>query len=308
MLEIPLHSFAHARLERFCRPPAEFALCLASVNRITPVMAGAIGDESNQFAVRAFTRCEFVQQRAQGMNNINIRFLVPATDVIGFTETAGLQYAPQGTAMVADVQPVAHLLTITIDRQRLARERIGNDEWDQFLGELQRSVVIRAVAGNDRQTIGVMPGAHEMIRCRLGCRVRAVRCIRRGLGKRCVVRTQTTEDFIRGYMQKTKCGFVRVRQSGQIGARRFEQAEGTIDIGSDEITRAMNRTINVAFGCKMHDGAWTVLFQQRGYQRAIADITLHKDMTGIAGQGGKIGRITGIGQLIQVDHGLIAGR
>ena len=92
-------------------------------------------------------------------------------------------------------------------------------------------------------------------------------------------------------MQKPESCLGCIVQAAQISARCFQQAERAIDIGANKIPGAMDRAINVTLGSEMHDGAWPVPFQQRGYQSAIADITLDKDMTDIAGQRGEIGRI-----------------
>ena len=271
-------------------------------------MTGAVGDKRNQFTVGTFTRREFIQQSAQRMDHIDVGFFIPATDVVGLTRTTGFKHATQGAAMIADVQPVAHLKTIAVHRQRFACECIGNDQRNQLLRKLQRSVIVRAIARDHRQAISVMPGTHQMIGRGFRCRVRTVRRVGRGFGKRRIIRTQAAEHFVSRYVQKAKSAALGVAQIGQIGACRLQQAEGAIDIGTHEIAGAVDRAIDMAFGGEMHDRTRPVLRQQRPHERAVADIAPHKDMTRIAGQRRKIGGVTRISQFVQIDHRLITAR
>ena len=308
MIEVPLHGFAHAGLERFCRSPAEFAFCLAGIDRIATIMTGAVGDKRNELAVRTFPRREFIQQSAQRVNHIDVGFFIPATDVVGLAGTTGFEHTPQGAAMIANVQPVTNLTAIAINRQRFACERIGNDQRDELLGELQRSVIIRAIARYNGQAVGVMPGTHQMVGRGFRCRVRTVRRVGRGFGKRCIVRTQTAEHLVSGYVQKAKCGTPRISQASQIGTRRLQQAEGAVDISTNEIAGAVNRAIDMTFSGEMNDGAWPVLVEQRADECAVADIALHEDMPRVAGQRRKIGGVARISQLVQIEHRLITAR
>ena len=59
-------------------------------------------------------------------------------------------------------------------------------------------------------------------------------------------------------MEKTKVGLGFISQTVPIGAHRFEQVEGTNDVGLNEIFRAMNAAVNMGFGRKINDGAWLV--------------------------------------------------
>ncbi|MNU01647.1 hypothetical protein D3C72_2451120 [compost metagenome] len=49
--------------------------------------------------------------------------------------------------MVLYVEPVADLLAVAIDGQRLSGQRVVDDQWNQFLGEMVWSVVVRAIRG-----------------------------------------------------------------------------------------------------------------------------------------------------------------
>ena len=97
--------------------------------------------------------------------------------------------------MVLDIEPVAHVLALAIDRQGLAFERVEDRQRDELFGEMIGPVIVRAVREHDRQAIGVVPGAHEMIGGRLRGRIGRVRLVGRGLGKG-AVGPERAEDLV----------------------------------------------------------------------------------------------------------------
>ena len=107
-------------------------------------------------------------------------------------------------------------------------------------------------------------------------------------------------------MQETELRFLIVRQSAPIGAHRFEQPEGADDVGLDEILRAQDGAVHVALGGKIDHRPRAVLRQQPPQQLGIADVALHKGMARVALERREILQIAGIGQLVQIDHALIA--
>ena len=104
--------------------------------------------------------------------------------------------------MILHKQPVAHILPVAVDRQRLALQRIQNHQRNQLLRKLKRPVVVRAVRGQHRQSEGVKVRPRQMIRPRLRCRVGAVRRVRRRLAECRIVRPQRSIHLIRRNMQK----------------------------------------------------------------------------------------------------------
>ena len=86
---------------------------------------------------------------ADGIDDINVRTLGAAAHVIRLPRFALRDHLPDGNAMVLYIKPVAHLHPVTINRQRLAGERIEDHQWNQLLRELIRAVIVRAVGGED---------------------------------------------------------------------------------------------------------------------------------------------------------------
>ncbi len=207
--------------------------------------------------------------------------------------------------MVADVQPVAYLLAVAVDRQRLARLRVGDDQRDQLLREMVGAVVVGAVGGQRRHAVGVVVRAHQMVGRCLRRRVRAVRRIGRGFAERCIVRAQRAVHLVGGHVQEAEGAFCCFRQCAPVGARRFQQAEGAVDISLDECARAMDRTVHMAFRRKVHDGARLMLLEQRQHLGLIADIATHKLMAAVLLQRRQIIKVARIGELIEIEHRLV---
>ena len=156
--------------------------------------------------------------------------------------------------MIYHVKPVAPVLAIAIDRQRRTLKRVKNHQRNQFLRKLIRAVVIGAICGKRRKPVGVVIGAHQMIRGSFRSRIRTVGRIRRGLTKPGALRLQGAIDFIGGNVQKPEALPRNGSQGLAIPARFFEQLECALNIRADELSRTMNRAVYMAFGGKMDDG------------------------------------------------------
>ena len=134
--EVPLHGLADAGVKGLGGFPARFAFALARIDGEAAVVAGAVGHIGDLFLVwlAIGERTQLVKQRADGVHNIQIGLLLPATDVVDFTQAARLEHASDGAAVVLDIQPVANSLAVAIDRQRFAGDRIHNHQRDELFG------------------------------------------------------------------------------------------------------------------------------------------------------------------------------
>ena len=83
--------------------------------------------------------------------------------------------------MVLDVEPVAHVAAVPVDRQALPLDRVQDHEGDELLGELVGAVVVRAVGEEGRQAVRLVVRAHEVVGARLRGRVGRVRRVGRRL-------------------------------------------------------------------------------------------------------------------------------
>src|SRR5690606_34225811 len=164
-------------LKGFGGLPAELLVNFVGVNRVAAVVPGAVfhvGDlASVGLAIGA--RAQFVEQRAHGVDDLDVGLFIPATDVVGLAGLASLQHAADGAAMVFHVQPVADLHAVAIHRQGLAGQGVDDHQRDELFGEVVRAVVVRAVGGEHRQAVGVVVGTHQVVAGGLAGRIGAVR-------------------------------------------------------------------------------------------------------------------------------------
>ena len=68
----------------------------------------------------------------------------------------------------------------------------------------------------------------------------------------------------------------------------------------------MNRTIDMALGSKIYDRTWGVSGEQSFDQRLITDIPLYKGIARVAIQAGETLAVARVGQLVEIEHRLVA--
>src|ERR1700730_15533175 len=80
--DIPFDGLAQAAIEGARRCPAELSPDLRRVNRVSPVVAGSIGHEGLERAIRHPRRLRLVERLADAVDNLEIGALVPAADIV----------------------------------------------------------------------------------------------------------------------------------------------------------------------------------------------------------------------------------
>ena len=85
-----------------------------------------------------------------------------------------------------------------------------------------------------------------------------------------------------------------------VRSRLFQQREGPIDIGANEVLGSTDRAVHVAFRCEMHNRAWLVLFQQLPDETAIADIAVNEFIPPICSDAFQIVQVPRVSQFIQI--------
>jgi hypothetical protein len=84
-------------------------------------------------------------------------------------------------------------------------------------------------------------------------------------------------------------------------SRRFKQIERAKHIGLNERLRTKDGAIYMRLSRKMNDGVNLVLTEQGGNKLAVANISLHKDVSFGIGQVFEIFETAGVGQRIEID-------
>ena len=308
--QVPLHSLADAAVEGLQGSPAQFLLQFASVDGVTPVVPGPVLDVGDLRGVAhtVGARTELIEQRAYGVHDLDVGLFVPAAHVVGLAQASGLQHAADRAAMVLHVQPVAHLHAVPVHGQGFARQRVDDHQRDQLLGKMVGAVVVAAVGGEHRQTVGVVPGAHQVVAGGLAGAVRAVGLVAVRLGKRRLARSQAAVDLVGGDVQKAKRRLGLGRQAFPIAAHRVQQMEGADDVGLDEFARAVNAAVHMALGGKVDHRARLVLGQQARDQGRVADVALNEVVAGIGLEAGQRLGIARVGQLVQIENRLVTLR
>ena len=120
-----------------------------------------VGDQIHIFTL--LTSKKSVNSVYYYLYDINILPLVEATNVVGFSNSTLMEYKVYGTSMVLNKEPVTNILTLTINRQRLAIADIVDEQRNQLLWELIRTIVVRAVRNNRRHSVCIMESTNEVV-------------------------------------------------------------------------------------------------------------------------------------------------
>ena len=65
--------------------------------------------------------------------------------------------------MVIDVEPVADVTAIAVQRHRLVINQVGHKQWNQFLREVVGSVVIATPCCHGVHAVGLVVAAHHQV-------------------------------------------------------------------------------------------------------------------------------------------------
>src|ERR1700674_3251130 len=274
VFKIPADRFSDAGLKRLQRMPVQFPLDFAGVHRVAAVVAGSVLDERDELAVwnGSVVRAQFVQQFANGPDNIEVPFFTLPTDVVGFSDAAVGEHGTNGAAVILDVEPVANVFAVAIYRERLAGACVQDHERNKLFGKLVGTVIIGAVGGQNRKAVGMVIGADQMIGSRLGRGVRTVRSVRGGLAEGRVVGSERSVDFVGRDMQETERGAIGLGKRQPVGSRFLEQTECAVDVGADEIIGAVDGAVDMALGGEVNDGTRLFAPQQAAQELAIDDV------------------------------------
>ncbi len=124
---------------------------LSSINRVTTVMPKPVFDERDEpSGVSAEFRLGLINEIADQLDDTDIGPFVVATDVVRIAVCASGDDLPEGFAVVGYIEPISHIHAVAINRNGLAIQDLLYDDRDQFLGELERTVVVRAISNDYR--------------------------------------------------------------------------------------------------------------------------------------------------------------
>lgn len=173
IVEVPLDGLLDAFLKLEAGFPSELALQFAGVDGVAQVVAFAVGDVRDQVHVFAlFPAKQTVGGVDERLHDVDVLPLVETADVVGVGNLAFVENQVDRPCVIHHIQPVAHVLAFSVDRERLAVADVVDEQRDELLRELVRAVVVGAVRHDGRHAVGVVERPDEMV---TACLARTVR-------------------------------------------------------------------------------------------------------------------------------------
>jgi hypothetical protein len=213
---------------------------------------------------------------------------------------ASLNYIDQGVAVVRDVQPVADVGAVAINRQRFAFERVDNHQRNQFFRMLIRAVVVRTIGDQRWHPVGSDERAYQMIARRLARGVGRARAVRRGF-RECPIGWSKRAVHLIGRDVEEACAVGR--QSRTPGMQRgVQQSEGSEHVGLQKGLGIGDGSVDVGLGCQMDNAREPVFLEQAAHQIRVADIALDENNAAVGDQGLEAADIGRIGHGVDHDH------
>ncbi len=145
-------------------------------------MAQAVRDVGDEVHVLAFRAAEqLIHRLDDDLDDVDVLPFVESADVVGFGNLPVMENHVDGAGVVFHEEPVAHVFTLAVNRERLLVTDVVDEERDELLGELVWTVVVAAVRDNRRHAVGVVERTHKVVGASLGGGIRGVRRVLGGL-------------------------------------------------------------------------------------------------------------------------------
>ena len=226
-------------------------------------------------------RPDLVECVADRAHDLDIRPLGQSADVVDLARTAPLEHPTDGCAVVAHVEPVAHLQPVAVDRQRLKSEGVADHEWDQLLGELPWAIIIGAVGRENWQPVCVVVGPYQVVRGGLAGAVGAVGRVAVALGEGRRARLERPVDLVGRDVEEAEVATPRLWQPNPVGPHGLEEALSAQHVGLQEGLRSLDGAVDVALGRKIEDGAGPVAREQLRHEPRVRNVSAHERVTGV---------------------------
>ena len=215
-----------------------------------------------------------------------------AADVVRIAGLALAQRELDARAVVVDLQPLAPLLPVAVDRQRLPVQRVRDEERQKLLRILARAVRVRAARHQRVDTVRPDVREHLQLATRLRRRVRA------GRAQRCVLRARrraerdVAVDLVGRHLHEPLAVMTRV----------VEQHLRAEHIREDEFGRPEDRAVDVGLGREVDDRVDTV---RRPRDRlGIGDVAVVELVVDAV----EVRPVARVGELVENDHLLAVHR
>ncbi len=115
--------------------------------------------------------------------NVDVHHFAVAAEIINHSCFSLEEGRHNRGAVISHMNPVAHIQTVAINRERFVTERFDNHERNQFFGELVRPVIVRATRHQHFLAISFVRGQRKKIGAGFARRIWRTGIERRLLGK-----------------------------------------------------------------------------------------------------------------------------
>ena len=225
-------------------------------------------------------RHQLVHPAADHPHQIEIRRPGIRTHVVDPSRLSRVRNALQGARVVLDEQPVPHVPPVAVDGDGPPLQRGKDRDRYQLLGHLEGAVAVGAVADEDRQAVGAVPGPGEVVRGRLAGGVGGIRPVRRNIGEDAHRRLQRAVDLVGRDVQKAKGFPLRGRQSAPVRGRRLQQRHRPLHVGGHEVHRPVDGAIDVGFGREMDHRVRSGVRENPAQCATVANVGLLEGVVG----------------------------
>ena len=110
------------------------------------------------------------------------------------------------------------------------------------------------------------------------------------------------EHLVTGDVKKAEPVFAFRRQSLPVGARGLQKRVRADDVGLNELTRAVDRAIDVRLRGKMHHGIRSVSLEHVAHRCGVGDVRLQKEVPRTGLNVRQRVQVPGIGEFVHVDN------
>src|SRR6266705_3973422 len=209
---------------------------------------------------------KLVQHR---LRYVDISPRIARADVVHRTWPPPFEGCQNGPAVIIDIDPVANIQAVAINRNRFIVHCVRDHERQEFFGELSRTIVVTAPRYDRVQTESVVRRSHQMFRSSLGSRVGTVWPERRIFSEESfVIFGQTAHHFIGRDLQEA---------SDAAFPRAIQQHLSSQSVRVNEFAGRDNASVDVRFSRKV-DYRLRAIAQYAQHTLAVCNIAVDEKM------------------------------
>ena len=249
--------------------------------------------------VMAFTVCymcdqafRFAKLLADQFYDIDVFHLVMSAYIVNLAYTSFVDDQVDGTAVILNIEPVADIFTLSVNREWFVVQSVGDHQRDQLFREVIRAVVVGAAADGHRQAVGSVVCENKKVSTCFGGAVRAA----------CMDRSFLCEEEVRSVKRKISvnliCGNLMITLDSVFTAGIHENSS-TLDVGVKEYLRVFDGTVYVALSCEVYHDVRMLLLEKLVNSVTVCDAFLYKAEVRFVHDRCKSGKVSGIGQAVQ---------